>query len=168
MGKIFSVFIVLIGFLDASIVTDYTNKNYKKICNYQNIIKYKNDENFLSIVGDSCVKTNNLYLLPYIINYLKHTPIGRRNAIYFLVIYNEKKLLYSFLFDNFDISSFNFPRTQHILSIVFENIKNKNYKKYQDKYFIKYNNITIKLYKESDKMIIEEIDGINIKRYWFR
>jgi hypothetical protein len=168
MGKIFSIFIVLIVFLDASIVRDYTNKNYKKICNYRNIIKYKKNENILSIIGDSCVKTNSLYLLPYIINYLKHTKIGRKNAIYFLVIFNEKKLLYSFLFDNLDISSFKFPRTQHILSIVFEAVKNKNYKKIGEIYLIKKNSFTVKMYKENDKMIIEKFDGINLKRYWFR
>ncbi|GAX87083.1 conserved hypothetical protein [Lebetimonas natsushimae] len=168
MGKIFSVFIVLIIFLNATIIDEYKNKNYEKICNYQNIIKYKKDENILSIIGDSCIKINSLYLLPYIINYLKHTTIGRKNAIYFLVIYNEKKLLYSFLFDNFDIGSFDFPRTKHILSTVFDAVKNKKYKKIGQIYLIKENNCTVKMYKENDKMIIEKFDGIKTKRYWFR
>jgi hypothetical protein len=164
----FSILIFLSIFLNASIIDSYKNKNYENVCNYKNIIKYKNNEKILSIIGDSCVKINSLYLLPYIINYLKHTSVGRKNAIYFLVIYNEKKLLYSFLFDNFDISEFSFPKTYYILSSVFDAVKNKKYKKIGDIYLIKKNNLTIKMYKENDKMIIEEFNGIKTKRYWFR
>jgi len=127
MGK-FSIFFLLIIFLNASIIDDYKNDKFDKVCNYSNIIKYKKDEKNLSVIGDSCVETNSLYLLSYIINYLKHTLIGR-NAIYFLIIFNEKKLFYAFLFDNFDLSNFNFPNTDHILSEIFNAIKNKKYKK---------------------------------------
>jgi hypothetical protein len=155
-------------FLNASIIDEYKNKNYEKICDFKNIVKYKKNEKILSLIGESCVKINNLYMLPYIINHLKHTPIGRKNVIYFLVIYNEKKLLYAFLFDNFDIDEFDFPMTNHILSIVFDAIRNKKYKKINNVYLIKYKNINIKMYKEDDKMIIEEYSGKKIKRYWFR
>ena len=103
MGK-FSVLFFLIIFLNASIIKEFENKNYEKLCVFSNILKYKKNEKILSLIGISCVKTNNLYLLPYIIAHLRHTSLGRKNAIYFLVIYNEKRLLYSFLFDNFDIS----------------------------------------------------------------
>ncbi|WP_024789819.1 hypothetical protein [Lebetimonas sp. JH292] len=168
MGKLFSVFILLTVFLNASIIDEYKNKNYNKICSYKNIMKYKKNEKILSVIGVSCVKINSLYLLPYIINYLKHTTVGRKNAIYFLVIFNEKKLLYSFLFDNFNVSDFNFPKTGHILSTVFNAVKNKKYKKTGEVYLIKKNDITIKMYKENDKMIIEKIKGKKIKRYWFR
>jgi hypothetical protein len=106
--------------------------------------------------------------LPYIINYLKHTTIGRRNAVYFLVVFNEKKLLYSFLFDNFDISNYDFPKTDYILSVVFEAIKNKRYKKLGEIYLIKNKDNIIKMYKKNDKMIIEEYDGKKTKRCWFR
>jgi hypothetical protein len=165
----FSIIIFLLSiFLNASIIDSYKNKNYENVCNYKNIIKYKNNEKILSIIGDSCVKTNSLYLLPYIINYLKHTSVGRKNAIYFLVIFNEKKLLYAFLFDNFDISSFNFPKTDYILSVVFNAVKNKKFKKLGEIYLIKNKDNIIKMYKEDDKMIIELYDGKKTKRYWFR
>jgi hypothetical protein len=167
MGR-FSILIFLFAFMNASIINDYKNKMYDMICNYKKLKQYKKNEKILSIIGESCIKLNKLYMLPYIIKLLKHTKIGRRNAIYFLVIYNEKKLLYSFLFDNFDISSFNFPKTNHILSLVFEAIKNKHYKKIGEIYLIKKDNLTIKMYKENNKMIIEEFDGKNIKGYWFR
>jgi hypothetical protein len=166
--RLSNLIIFLAVFLSASIIDDYKNKNYSAVCNYQNIVTYKNNEKILSIIGEACVKTSDLYLLPFIVNYLKHSSIGRKNAIYFLVIFNEKKLLYTFLFDNFDISDFSFPKTNYILSIVFNAIKNKNYKKLGDVYLIKYKNLSIKMYKENDKMIIETFDNKKIKRYWFR
>jgi hypothetical protein len=165
--KKFSIFFLSL-ILNASIINEYKNKNYSAICNYQNIIKYKKNEKILSLIGDSCVKTNSLYLLPFIINYLKHTAVGRKNAIYFLVIFNEKKLLYAFLFDNFDISNFNFPMTDNILSIVFKAIKNNKYKKLGQIYLIKTDKDIIKMYKKNDKMIIEVFDNKKTKRYWFR
>ena len=160
----FSIIFLIILFLNASIIDDYKNKNYNKICNYKTLDLAIKNEQLLSIVGMSCVKSNNLYLLPYIVKNLKNSPISRKNAIYFLVIYSEKKLLYSFLFDNFDISSFSFPRTNYILSIVFEAIKNKNYTLSNGIYLIKYKNRIIKMYKEDSKMIIENKN----ERYWFR
>ena len=160
----FSIIFLIILSLNASIIDDYKNKNYNKICNYKTLDLAIKNEQLLSIVGMACVKSNNLYLLPYIIKNLKNSPISRKNAIYFLVIYSEKKLLYSFLFDNFDISSFSFPRTNYILSIVFEAIKNKNYTLSNGIYLIKYKNRIIKMYKEDSKMIIENKN----ERYWFR
>jgi hypothetical protein len=151
-------------FLSASIIDDYKNKKYFDICKFDKIVKYKKNEKFLSIIGTACVKSNKLFLLPYIVNYLKHTKAGRQNAIYFLVIFSEKKLLYAYLFDNFDISMFSFPKTDYILSDIFDAIKNKKFVKKDNIYIIKEKNATIKFYKEDDKMIIEK----NGKRCWFR
>jgi len=156
-------------FLNASIINDYLNKEYNKICSYKNIFKFRRNEKILSVIGESCVKTDNLYLLPYIIRNLKYTKIGRRNSIYFLIIYNEKKLLYSYLFDNMDINDFNFPYTQNILSDVFMALKNGNYEKKKDFYIIKKDNYIIKMYKKNDRMIIEKYKNNKlIKRHWYR
>jgi hypothetical protein len=164
-----SIFLLLLGIvLNASVIELYKEKKYSRVCKFDKIVKYKKNEKILSIIGDACVKTNKLYLLPYIVNYLKHTRIGRQNAIYFLVIFNEKKLLYAFLFDNFDINGFCFPKTTHMLSIIFEAIKNKKYEKIDNYYLIKNKDTIYKMYKEEDKMIIEEIKENNIKRCWFR
>jgi len=155
--------------LNASIINDYINKKYNKICTYKNIFKYSTNDKILSVIGESCVKSNNLYLLPSVIKRLKHTKTGRKNGIYFLTIYNEKKLLYAFLFDGFDIKNFCFPYTKHILSDVFMALKNGNYEKMGDLYIIKNKNFTLKMYKENDKMIIEKYKNNKlIKRQWFR
>jgi len=156
-------------FLNASIIDDYLNKEYNKICSYKNIFKFKKNEKILSVIGESCVQTDNLYLLPYVVRNLKYTKIGRRNSIYFLIIYNEKKLLYSYLFDNMDISDFDFPYTKNILSDVFVALKNGNYEKKKDFYIIKKDNYLIKMYKKNGRMIIEKYKNNKlIKRHWYK
>jgi len=165
----FSVFLLLGVLLNASIVNDYINKQYNKVCTYKNIFKYRKNEQILSLIGESCVKSNNLYLIPYIVRHLRATKVGRRNAIYFLIIYNEKKLLYAFLFDGFDIKNFSFPYTKNILSDVFMAIKNGNYEEIGNLYIIKKNDFIIKMYKENDKMIIEKYKKNKlIKRQWYK
>ena len=82
MKKFFLAFLPF--FLYASIVNDFLDKKYAKICTVKNI--NINDENKLSLVGISCVKSDKLYLLPFLINKLKKTKLGRTNAIYFSTI----------------------------------------------------------------------------------
>jgi hypothetical protein len=160
----FSILIFLFAILNASILNDYKNKKYDKVCTFTQLDKYRKNEKILSLMGEACLKIGRLYMLPHIVNHLRNTPIGRKNAIYFLVIYNEKKLLYSFLFDNFDINDFSFPMTDYFLSDVFEAVKNKTYTKKGNVFIIKSNNKTIKMYKKNDKMVIE----VNNKRYYFK
>jgi len=171
MKKVINVLILLmmgVG-LKADLVGDYLNKKYKKICTYSNIGKYKNNEKALSIIGVACVKIDSLYLLPYIVNKLKHTTYGRKNSIYFLTILMEKKLLYSFLFDKLSLESFSFPMTDYVLSKIFEAVKYGNYIKEGDTYLIRYDEIQYKLYKQEDKMYIDEYkEGKLIKRRWYR
>ena len=155
-------------FIYAGVLDDFKNKNYSIICNIKKINSIT-DEKVLSLVGISCVKTDRLYLLPFIIKKLKHTKIGRLNSIYLLTIYMQKKLLYSFVFDNLNLDSFNLPDTDYIISHVFYKIKRKEYKKLGDKLIINYNGETIKVYKEGDKLFIDEYKNNKlIKRHWFR
>ncbi len=160
-------FLLLIPFfLYASIYNDFLLKKYSIVCNPKNI--NTTDEKVLSIVGISCVKSDKLYLLPIIINKLKKTKIGRTNAVYFATIILQKKLLYAYLFDNYPLVNFNFPKGDYILSIVFDNIKKGNYKKVDNKYLITLENESIYFYKNGDKMIIDEYKNGKIKSRWFR
>jgi hypothetical protein len=154
--------------LHAGIIQDFVNKKYSKICTINNLHKVKS-EKLLSIIGVSCVKTDNLYLLPFIIDRLKHTKAARINAIYFASILLQKKLLYGFIFDKFSLNDFSFPKIKYILSIVFENLKNHHYHVKKGVYIIKLPNETIKFYKSKDKMIIDEYkNGKLFKTHWFR
>lgn len=162
---LFSVFLI---FLRADIINEYKNNNFNKICNFKNINKTKN-EKLLSIIGISCVKSDNLYLLPYIIAKLKHTKLARQNAIYLDTIYMQKRLLYSYFFDKFSLKGFALPNTDYILSIVFNKIKNGQYKRQGDVISIYLKKETIKVYPQKNKLIVDEYYKNNlIKRHWFR
>ncbi|ACM93340.1 hypothetical protein NAMH_1371 [Nautilia profundicola AmH] len=157
--------------LHADLVKDYLNKKYYQICSFQNIKKYKNNEKALSIIGVSCIKVDSIYLLPYIINQLRNTSYGRKNAIYFLTILMEKKLIYSYLYDGISLKSFSFPMTDYILSYIFQALKTDNFKKVGDMIIIenKQKGITYNVYKKNDKVYIDEFkDGKLIKRRWYR
>jgi DNA integrity scanning protein DisA with diadenylate cyclase activity len=163
--------VIWLNILKANLVQDYLSKKYDNICSFQNIKKYKSNEKALSIIGVSCIKIDNIYLLPYIIKQLRKTSSGRKNAVYFLTILMQKKLLYSYLFDNISLKFFSFPMTDYILSKVFEAIKNREYKKIGNLIVIEdaENKKTYNLYKKSDKMYIDEFkDGKLIKRRWYR
>jgi len=169
MKSKFILFVLLVVFLKSDLITEYKNQNYSNICNIANINKYKKNEQMLSIIGISCVKSDKLYILPYILNKLKHSVIGRKNSIYFLTVYMQKKLLYTFVFDNFSLNGFNLPDTDYILSHIFVKIKQNQYEKIENTYVIKYKNEVIKMYPQTDKLIVEEyIDNKLIKRRWFR
>ncbi len=151
-----------------NILNDFKNHKYKKICNIK-MINSITDEKVLSLVGISCVKTDRLYLLPFIIKKLKHTKIGRLNSIYLLTIYMQKKLLYSFMFDKLILNNFNLPDTDYIISHVFYKIKNKEYKKSKNIIVLDYNEEIIKVYKDGDKLFIDEYKNNKLlKRHWFR
>jgi len=155
--------------LFGNILEDFKNKKYKKVCTIENIRKNINNENILSIIGVACVRVDKIYLLPVMFYRLKKTSKSRKNLIYFNTIYFQKRLLYSFLFDNLDITEFNFPMTDYILSKIFDAIKNKKYVLKNSKYIIKDGNLTYHFYKEDDKMIIDTFKKNKIlKRQWFR
>jgi len=163
------LFILFFVFLKAGIINDFKKAEYDKICNFGNITKTSN-EKLLSIIGISCVKTDNLYLLPLIVMKLKHTKIGRQNAIYLDTIYLQKRLLYSYFFDDFSLNGFNLPKTDYILSIVFNKIKKKEYKKIGNIMIINLKNENLKIYKVDDKLVIDEYNKKNflIKRHWYK
>jgi len=170
ISKLFILALFVMG-LRADIVSDYLHKDYKKICTFSNIEQYKWNEKALSIIGESCVRIDSLYLLPFIVNKLKHTEYGRKNSIYFLTIVMQKKLLYSFVFDGFSLKAFSFPATDYILSKIFMFVKNGKYTKEGDTYVMydEKSSKTYKLYKSGDKMYIDTYqNGTLIKRRWFR
>jgi hypothetical protein len=107
---------------------------------------------------------------------MKFTPESRANSAYLSVILMQKKLLYHALVDNYDLSSFDLPATNYVLSIVF-NLYSK-LKNNQKRTFYLFNDpknskISYKLYLMQNykipKMVIEEYcDNKLVKKhtYW--
>ena len=129
-----------------NIKQEYLSQNYESVCKYGINHFQKHNENFLSLIGYACIKSDNLFYLPAIINNLKYTKNGRKNSIYFATLLLEKKLLASFVLDNININYFRFPLLNHPISIVITNIINKNYKKENGILIINYKNKIYKVY----------------------
>ena len=156
--------------LFANLVDDFKAKQYDKICSYQNYLLYKNNPKALSLIGFACVKTDNLFLLPEISYYLRFSKQGRKNAIYFLTLVLEKRLIYSYFFDNDkSIFYFSFPKTDYFLSVIFNAIKNNQLKRIKNLCIIQKNNLTYQIYKKGTFLVIDEIQNEKlIKRHLFR
>lgn len=177
--KVLFVFLTLGSSLLAydkdDILKDYENGKYKKIC-LDSAYFYKNggkDESLLSLIGDACVKSDFINPLGYIIKNLISESKYRQNASYFGTILLQKKLLYQFLNDGFDLRNLRLPKTDHILSVVFENLVTKNYSSNDNKFKIKLDNEKFilfykKIKKDKSWMVIEEYKTDElIERHWY-
>ncbi len=115
----------------------YNSKEYSKVCTQSGNIymSFKDNEEFLNIFADSCLKSDmiNRMILPII--KLNKTKQARENAAYFTTILYQKKLLYYALCDNADISYVNLPKTDYILSKIFQKYVKKEYKLQNNSYW---------------------------------
>ncbi|MBN2815670.1 MAG: hypothetical protein JXQ67_03250 [Campylobacterales bacterium] len=158
--------------------TLYQNNKYEDACNigFDNFKKHKHDEEFVSLYAFSCLKSDYIDRLSIPTAILKFSKEARANAAYFSVILMQKKLLYHALIDNYNLSIYELPRTDYVLSRVFDLYAKLGEHDARAFYLFEDPNdskITYKLYLSSDskvtKMIIEEFyDTIAVKRhiYW--
>jgi hypothetical protein len=150
----------------------YINQNYKEICKYgvSHFQEIKKNEDTLSLVGFSCVKSDQLLYLPYIINNLKYTKRARANSIYFSVIFLEKKLLIANIIDDLDISYYRFPKINHPISVVLDHIINKEFTKKDGIIIVKNNETTYKIYSNNESKVFIDIykDNKLISTHWYR
>jgi len=156
----------------------YQNEQYAKACTmgYDYFKKYKKDENYVSLYAFSCIKSDYIDRLALPITALKFSKEARKNSAYFSTILMQKKLLYYSLVDGYNLSKFQLPSTDYVLSKVFDLYsKLKDHKK-KEFYILKDPNDDKLIYKlflikkqNIKKMVIEEYyDTIKVKRhiYW--
>lgn len=156
----------------------YQNEKYEKVCSlgFNNFTQNRADEEFVSLYAFACLNADSINRLAIPITLLKNSQEARANAAYFAVILMQKKLLYHALVDNYDLSKFELPTTDYILSKIFD-LYSKIGKHEPRAFYLfedpKDKKLTYKLYlsksSKLDKMIIEEFyDTIVIKRhvYW--
>ncbi len=107
----------------------YLNGKYSQACSMSGglYMTYKDDEVFLNLFGDSCLKSDMLNRLMLPIIKLYKTKAARENAAYFTTILYEKKMLYHALCDGIDISYINLPKTNYILSKIFDKFTRGKY-----------------------------------------
>jgi len=169
---LFIIVVNLFGISKIDIYNLYKNHNYKNTCikGVWIINRYKHDDDYQSIVALSCVKADMLNTAIRITKTMVHTPIGRHNASYIASLFLIKKLLLQMVYDNIDISNLSLPKSEHPLSIVFENISHNNFSKVDNTYIVEKNNKKYILSpKNKNKFIIKVLEDdtlISEHIYW--
>ncbi|WP_458701616.1 hypothetical protein ACKGJI_05685 [Sulfurospirillum sp. 1307] len=164
MIRIFSLFfllhVALFAYTHEDIINDYKEQRYKDIC-LKSAKFYKNaekNEQILSIIGDACARIDYINPLGYIVRGLISTPEFRQNGSYFATLVLQKKLIYQFMHDKIDLKNLRLPRSNHTLSIVFENLVKKNYKKEDKKFIIKLKEKEYRVYLGDEAKRVVHVD----------
>ncbi len=170
--------IILNADIKQDILHLYQNKNFEEACDigFKNFNDNSKDEEYVSIYSFSCLNIDYVDRLSVSITTLKFSKEGRANATYFSTILLQKKLLYYAMIDDYDISNLILPKTDYVLSKVFDlYVKNVKGEKKEFYFFDDEdnNNLKYKLYvlkdDRIDKIVIEEFyNSITIKKhiYW--
>ena len=125
------IFLAINAFALGSVeIKGYFEKGeYTKICNQkvQDYLKDSQNQQLLNIIGISCLKINDIDRLALPASKLSRTQTSRENAAYFADILFKKKLLLHALLDGTDISYIRLPKSDYILSFIFDKFVKKEY-----------------------------------------
>ena len=156
----------------------YQNKNFEEACNlgFKNFNDNSKDEEYVSLYSFSCLNIDYVDRLSVSTTILKYSKEARANATYFSTILLQKKLLYYAMIDDYDISNLILPKTNYVLSKVFDlyvkNVRGEKKEFYlfddEDNNALKYKLYVLKDDK-IDKIVIEEFyNSTSIKKhiYW--
>ena len=150
----------LLAYTYDDVIKDYQAKRYKVVClksSASGLIRTK-DENILSMIGDACAKVDHINPLAHVIRGLISTPEFRENGSYFATLVLQKKLIYQFMNDGIDLTSLRLPRSDHILSVVFENLAKGSYTKEESKIVIKVDSKVFRVWITDTKKRVVVID----------
>jgi len=175
-------FIALLLFLNsfmhayshADVVNDYKAKKYKEVCTKSYVLfkGSENNEDILSLIGDACARVDYINPLGHIIRKLVSTPIYRKNGSYFATLILQKKLIYQFMNDGIDLKNLRLPKSDHVLSVVFENLAQSNYTTIENKKLkIKTDTNEYIIWLSNDEQKVVHVDeykkGEIVKRHWY-
>ena len=156
----------------------YEKQEYEKGCDYgaKYYSKNINSENYLTFYGLSCLETNSINRLAQPMVKLGRTKELRETASYFATILLQKQLLKQFLLDGTELGNLKLPKTNFVLSRIFNLFVKQEYSVKDDTYILvdsDKKDIRYEVYiKESKKninyMIIDIYQGDKfIKRYQY-
>ncbi|MBR8464051.1 hypothetical protein KDD93_05625 [Campylobacter sp. faydin G-24] len=113
----------------SEIVADFSAGEYKKVCSnaVESYFKKSDDEEIMSLYGMACLKLHEINRLAAPMFKLVRNKQSRENAAYFADILLKKKLLYHAVIDDVDISYIRLPRSDYILSFIFDKFVKKEY-----------------------------------------
>lgn len=158
------------------LLNDYEAKNYEKVCSQGGVLLFNNEknENILIAIGDACAKVDAINPLGNVVKNLVSTDAYRESGSYFATLILQKKLIYQFMHDNINLKDLRLPRTEHILSKVFENLAKGNYEIVNDgmqKVSIKLPGQSYLLWLSNDdpkRVYIDEYENDKLlKRHWY-
>lgn len=179
MRFVFIVCIFMINFLFANDIDTIrswiANKNYIRLCtnNVFDLANKNKDEGLLSAYAEACLQTDFINKLSAVVVLLRQTKEGRENAVYYSTILYKKKLLHLSMVDGIDISSIKLPKTDYVLSYIYDAYVDKKYKFENGVYYFEFgaNIYTINIVNENgyDKLILKSYIGdklLSTKSYW--
>ncbi len=155
------------------LLRDYETKNFEKVCSQGSIFLIKNDknENILTAIGDACAKVDAINPLGNVVKNLITTPENRESGSYFATLVLQKKLIYQFMLDGINLKELRLPRTEHLLSRVFEELAKGNYTAADQKVSISTPTMDYLLWLSEDqpkKVYIDELkNGKLVDRHWY-
>jgi len=181
MRKVVLIVIYSLSFLYGSNLSTlynyYTHQEYDKACDYamRYYNKNRDNEKFVTLYGLSCLETDNIHRIATPMIVLKDTKASRENASYFGTILLQKQLLKQAIMDNKPLGDLRLPKTNFVLSKIFNLFVHKKYiledgiYKLQD---AQNRNIKYQLYIEKENknyMIIDIYQNDKfIKRYRYK
>jgi hypothetical protein len=161
------------GYSYTELLRDYEAKNYEKVCSNGSVFLIKNDknENILIAIGDACAKIDAINPLGNVVKNLISTPENRESGSYFATLVLQKKLIYQFMHDGINLKELRLPRTEHVLSRVFEELAKGNYTTKENKVEVVTPAMDYLLWLSNDepkKVYIDELkNGQLILRHWY-
>lgn len=119
---LFSLIYSLHADVSQKLFDHYQKGSYAQGCDYGYKFFSQNRQNepFVSLLGFSCLKADQIDRLGPIVSALHETPDARANGAYFALLLMQKKLLMQALYDNKPIVNLRFPASSHLLSKVFD------------------------------------------------
>lgn len=170
---LFSIYASLYAYSYTELLKDYEIKNFEKVCSQGSTLLIKNEknENILTAIGDACAKVDAINPLGNVVKNLITTPEYRENGSYFATLVLQKKLIYQFMLDGINLKELRLPRTEHVLSRVFEELAKGNYTVSEHRVYITTPSMNYLLWLSEDqpkKVYIDELkDGKLVNRHWY-
>lgn len=113
----------------ARFVKAYKDKDMSLACSLGRQVYRSNvrDEKILIAAGHACAEDDFIDFIGVLQQRLGSTATSRRATVYFSTLLLKKRLITEYMHEDVDLSPYTLPLTDHILSKVFEAIKNKNF-----------------------------------------
>ncbi len=150
---------------------------YDKVCQkgLDHYYAGRTEEMFVMLVGTACARVDNINPLGMMQRNLVSTKSARETASYFSTLVLQKRLVYQFMIDGTPISSLKLPYSNHVISIIFDQLANESYIQLSEepKMIKVFDGDKTMIVSVSDdepiRILVDEYkDGKVVKRRWFQ